>query len=786
LRCFSVGFRVRLNLLALTGLLAFPMVVAEAAGYGWGGVSSTDWSAAANWWAGSVAPTGGTYDATLYITNTSNNTLTYTAANGSTLYTSSTRCLRIGDIRNGSMAITGGFLETRCSGDFVGNSTGSGLLLIDGGTYVSTNGEFLLGANLAQGTLTVNSGSATLASMRLWGSAGTVNLNGGTFGLGGMSWQTGSAALNLNGGTLQVSRNTSSWMYSGTNWTVRLNAATTLDSQNFSATNAAPIIGTGTLTKAGSGLIALNVSNTIAAVTVNEGTLALGGSNTISSGVTLNSGTLAINHAAALGSSTFTIKGGQLQNTSGSTVINSLNGPINLYSNFTFAGTRDLNLGTGTATLYKNLAVTNTSRTLTFGGDVTNSGGDYALTVTGAGGMAIKGNLGIGGRVTVAGGCTLHLAGANSYTGATWVSAGSLIAANASALGTTNAATDVQGGSSLQLTDGIAIEKETVYLAGSGFSDNRGTLQSASGSTNTWNGPLLLNDSTQWTPRLGNKGSGVLIANGPIIPAFSGANSLFISGDPDGRVVIAGTNNTYSGTTGIIRGVLALGANNALPVVTALDLRPASSVTEYSKFDLNGFSQTVSALRGSGSLAPLYVTNGAETASVLTLNQTATTTYEGRIDGTVSLVKNGAGSLTLAGTNNAYAGSTTLNSGTLALGCDGALSPNTSLIISNGTLSAGSWLTTLKQLTVTGAATIDLGAGSCRLAFADSSAQAWTGTLNLTGAFNSSAVRFGTSGSGGLTQAQLSLIRINGLPQWLALNANGYLYVRAGTIIGIW
>lgn len=183
--------------------------------------------------------------------------------------------------------------------------------------------------------------------------------------------------------------------------------------------------------------------------------------------------------------------------------------------------------------------------------------------------------------------------------------------------------------------------------------------------------------------------------------------------------------------------------------------------------------------------APRFVTNSSDSASVLTVNQSATTTYSGRIDGKVSLVKNGTGSLTLAGTNNAYVGSTTLNNGTLVLGSDGALSPDTSLTISNGTLSAGSWLNPVKTLTVTGAATINLGDGSCRLAFTDSNTQAWTGTLNLTGTFNTFAVRFGTSGSGGLTQTQLSQIRVNGQQQWLALNANGYLFVRTGTFIRI-
>ena len=37
-------------------------------------------------------------------------------------------------------------------------------------------------------------------------------------------------------------------------------------------------------------------------------------------------------------------------------------------------------------------------------------------------------------------------------------------------------------------------------------------------------------------------------------------DNLYISGDPGGRVIIAGTTNTYKGLTGVVRGTLALGA----------------------------------------------------------------------------------------------------------------------------------------------------------------------------------------------------------------------------------
>ena len=780
-------------LAAASGFIAGP---ALATTYTWNGSASTNWSTAANWNTGSIAPTGGSNDVTIVVTNRTNNTLYYTAANGSSIFTSAARPLRIGDSSYGSFAITGGSLETRGgnNGDFVGNGTGSGSLLVDGGTYISsTNQTFNFGVySPATATLTVNSGFLRTATLSCGSLLGTINLNGGTLSASMLNYSAGTTTVNLNGGTLQAWKSVATWLdNSNTGMIYKVNGNVTLDTQAFSAPVAGSLNGTGSVTKVGSGSLSLQNSNTLAAVTLNEGTLTLSGANTISNGVTLNAGTLCISHAGALGPGPLNINGGKIDNTSTAAVINAQGGPINIYSNFNFVGTKDLNLGTGAVTLCRSLMVTNSAKTLTFGGSVGDGGSNYALTVTGIGLMAINGNLGIGGRLTLAGSGSLTLAGANSYTGATTISAGMLIVANSAALGTTNGASDVASGATLALTNGVVVESETVYIAGTGFG-NFGALQALPASTNTWNGVVMLNESVgTWVPRIGYRSSGVLILGGPVKSSSSVNSNLYISGEPgSGRVVVAGTNSTYAGVTGLIRGTLALGANNALPVGTTLDVHPAV-VTDPSKFDLNGFSQTVAVFKDTSVTGTRFVTNSSDTASVLTVNQSASTTYSGRFDGNVSLVKDGNGTLTLAGTNNAYTGATTLKKGTLALGADGALSPDTSLTISNATLVAGTWRNTVKQLTVTGAATIALGDGSCRLEFADCSGQAWTGTLELTGQLiptgtqDPTALRFGTSSSA-LTPDQLGRITMGGNPVWVGLNAYGYLRKITGTVLRVY
>lgn len=774
-------------LVVLVGFLAQRAGAANF--YHWNGTVSSDWATQENWGANNMAPTGGTADATLYITNRTNNPLVYSEANGTTIYTSTaspSRCLRIADNANGSLIITGGHLETRSSsGDFVGNSTGVGQVLIDGGTFVSTNGVFSIGANNGLGSLTVNSGWARLGTINCWSAAGSVTLNGGLLTVGSVVWQTGSTAFKLNSGTLQAGKNvTSSWFDAKTNISCNVAGNILFDSQDYSVTNTLPLFGTGTVSKVGAGVLALNVSNTLNAVTVYDGTLALGGSNTLSAGAVIYSGTLAVNHAFALGETPLSIYGGRLDGSSGGqTVTNAQSGPVNVYSNFTFAGTKDLSLGLSPVTLFRNTVVTNLSKTLTWSGPVGDGGGNYALAVAGSGALRIDGNLAIGGKVTVTGGGTLMLAAANSYTGTTTVSSGTLIVANNDALGTTNGISEVSGPNSIQLLNGITIAEETLNLGGQG-PDNKGALQAASG-TSAWNGTIKLNENNTagWTPRLGYKNASVLVVNGPVKNGVG--THLWISGDQgDGRVILASATNTYTGITGIIRGTLALGTNNALPTVTKLDMHPASAALEYSRFDLNGFNQTIAALYQTASSSPRIVTNSSETASVLTVNQSTSALYSGLISGNMGLVKDGVGTLTLAGTNNTYTGATVLNGGVLALGADGALSAASAVTLAGGTLSAGTFTNAVQQLTVSGSVTIDLGDGAGSLSFADSSAQSWSGLLDLTGTVAPGSVRFGTSASG-LTPEQLDLIRVNGQIRWLALDADGYLYERKGTFFFI-
>jgi fibronectin-binding autotransporter adhesin len=79
-------------------------------------------------------------------------------------------------------------------------------------------------------------------------------------------------------------------------------------------------------------------------------------------------------------------------------------------------------------------------------------------------------------------------------------------------------------------------------------------------------------------------------------------------------------------------------------------------------FDLNGYNQEVGGLAGDGG----SINNGGFDNNVLSVNQAADTTYSGLVNGNVTLLKKGAGKLTLTSANN-YRGGTVFEGGILSV-----------------------------------------------------------------------------------------------------------------------
>ncbi len=123
--------------------------------------------------------------------------------------------------------------------------------------------------------------------------------------------------------------------------------------------------------------------------------------------------------------------------------------------------------------------------------------------------------------------------------------------------------------------------------------------------------------------------------------------------------------------------------------------------------------------------------------------------------GVSGFTKSGAGTLTLTG-QSSYTGSTTVNAGTLALGVSNALFSSSSLVLGGGAFALSGRSQSLGLLSVSANSVLDFGGTGGTISFANSSSQAWNGTLtirNYNTATNS--LHFGNSLSG-LTSTQLA------------------------------
>jgi autotransporter-associated beta strand protein len=139
------------------------------------------------------------------------------------------------------------------------------------------------------------------------------------------------------------------------------------------------------------------------------------------------------------------------------------------------------------------------------------------------------------------------------------------------------------------------------------------------------------------------------------------------------------------------------------------------------------------------------------------------------------LIKNGAGTLTLGGTNaNTFVGTNVINAGMVLAAKADAFGAGNALVFAGGTFNSGGLNQSFGALDLRGNATLDLGAGSSAVSFANSSAFDWS-TFTLTIANwteGSDSVRFGNSSSA-LTASQVEHIFFGASPA--QIDPNGFL-----------
>jgi len=327
-----------------------------------------------------------------------------------------------------------------------------------------------------------------------------------------------------------------------------------------SHTSASGIIsGTGGLTNAGAGTLTLFGANTYTgATTVNAGALNIQngtGLGTTGAGTTVTSGAaLQLQGSIAVGNETLTLNGTGLSNTG---ALRNISGNNSWAGAITINSTTRINSDSGTFTLdvASGNAITGSNDNLQFGG---------------AGNVTINDIIAIGsGTLTRDGTGTLTLNAANTYTGATTVSAGVLNIRNATGLGTTAGGTTVSNGATLQLQGGITVGSETLNIRGTGASGQTGALVNVSG-TNNYGGLLTLAGATTissngGTLNLTNAGTITGATYGLTLNGAGNGSIASIIGTTTGSLTKSGTGtwtlsraNTFTGATTVNGGTLNL------------------------------------------------------------------------------------------------------------------------------------------------------------------------------------------------------------------------------------
>ncbi len=437
--------------------------------------------------------------------------------------------------------------------------------------------------------------------------------------------------------------------------------------------------------------------------------------------------------------------------------------------------------------------------------NITTSVAPSSLTVTtGTAGRAYTfvgtGSITGSGIVSVtAGTLNLENSGTNIWSGGTSISAGaSLVTAVANVLPASGNVTlagtlDLSGYNQsiggladggvstgiVQSTGGSAILTTTGSGTFSGKLQNgTGTLGLTVGGTgtqiltgsNTYTGPTTINAGA--TLQIGNNTAVVSLPSGQgvtdngnlafnfstgttaVSNIISGTGTVTQSG-PAGSILQLNALNTYSGGTiiksGIVQFTSATGTGTGDVTIAAGSL-----------LDLNGNSPVLGALNGAGT-----VDSSTAGTMVLTLgNNNDSGTFSGSIkntNGAVSLVKAGTGTQTLSG-SSAYAGTTTLNAGTLSISgtlgtstaSTGAIYVNTATLAISGNVYAPS----LSTYNTAGFAGVNMTAGSVTLSGnlgvnQDTNGSGNTGLVSLTGgtlSANSVTIDRSSSNYGGTVQ----------------------------------
>ena len=608
----------------------------------------------------------------------------------------------------------------------------AGTIVVNGGFYneaVNVNDTVLLYIQ-SGGTSGNDSGPVTFASLRSPVTSATIQLNNGVnlvvgdttsrsilsviSGNGSLT-KTGTGILTLqalnaytgattvNGGTL-----VQAVLAAIPNTPVAVNSGT-LDLHGFNTTiGSVSGTGSGTITSSVAGAITLTIgdsssvtyagiikngSGTLSVTKIGSGIETLSGSNQFTGALSISAGTLQYGANDVIADTVpVTVASGATYDTGG------------------FSDTVAALIGAGNVSLGSGL-----TGTLTAGGN--NASTTYSGTMSGTGGF------------TKAGSGTLTLSGANTYQGTTTIAAGTLLMANAKALGSSSgSATFVQSGATLDISGQTVDPTELLNITGTGVGGNGALVNNgAAGGLVTQvfvSGSATIGGNTRFDFKNGSSPSvtGYIHSGTSTTPTpgttfdltkvGSAEDVISVPDDADlnninvnvGRLTFdtGGTMGKTSGTMSIASGAIGSlysgGTNTNVKNVTV-----SSGGT----------------LLGAGAAAANVDILGDATTT-LTLLGTATIqsdvifTIASKVTGTpTTTVKTGTGTLTLTNTTNDYTGTISISAGIFdAVNVASTGSTDGAIIVNGGTLQwDGTYqFPSTKVLTISGSGQGGIGA----------------------------------------------------------------------------
>ena len=465
------------------------------------------------------------------------------------------------------------------------------------------------------------------------------------------------------------------------------NTSFTVTNNNSVYVNGAISIGSGTVTKQGTGGLELRASNNF------------------TGGFRLEGGSLLLGNAFGFGTGTLTIaptagSTAYIETTSTLVTSNAQNNNMAWNGNFTFgsSGTTktNLHLGTGAVTLGANVTNEVKTQALIVGGSIGDGGLNYSLTKTGSG--------------------TLVLAASNNYGGGTFLQQGTLLLSNNNALGAVASTTTLANNAVLMtagLSLGNGITNSNAISVQSSASGKYNIIEALSGVQAAQLGSLTFSNSRFLLSP--TNGSTILFGGG-VNTLVTGAGNNYLGLVGGGTVIITNNGTTAANTnyqTKIWNGTLIIGAGsvnqNGDTATRNIDMGGAAfgytdaaaslylsnGVTIASSIwvkNTNNTTRTLGVLGTNGAATFSGPIEIVDANSVLTLDATndATLVVSGIIRGVNAgdgIIKTNNGTVILTATNN-YIGATTISQGTLQIGdgTDKGSIASTSAITNNGAL----------------------------------------------------------------------------------------------------